>query len=76
MLMPDAAFVRTLLSRYADLQMRHCERPSQELRWQLDDVTYTLCVCTGTRTIRDALAAADLVLEQAAARGSDEPQAA
>ncbi|MFD8565638.1 DUF5133 domain-containing protein [Streptomyces sp. NPDC057694] len=76
MLMPDATFVRTLLSRYADLQMRHCERPSQELGWQLDDVTYTLCVCTGTRTIREALAAADLVLEQAAARGSDEPQAA
>ncbi|MBO1332828.1 DUF5133 domain-containing protein [Streptomyces sp. VRA16 Mangrove soil] len=68
MLMPDAAFVRTLLSRYADLQMRHVERPSRETRAQLDDVTYTLCVCTGTRTIRDALAAADQVLAQAAAR--------
>ncbi|SDJ36201.1 DUF5133 domain-containing protein [Streptomyces indicus] len=66
MLMPDPGFVRSLLSRYAELQMRCSERPDLKLRWQLDDVTYTLCVATGTRDIREALAVADRVLERSA----------
>ncbi|MEU6394026.1 DUF5133 domain-containing protein [Streptomyces sp. NPDC046939] len=77
MLNPDPMFIRTLLSRYADVQLRFSERPTQELQWQLDDVTYTLCVSTGTRTVREALMAADAVLERAAAaRSGDESQAA
>ncbi|MFJ9038798.1 DUF5133 domain-containing protein [Streptomyces sp. NPDC102406] len=77
MLNPDPKFIRTLLSRYADVQLRFSERPTQELQWQLDDVTYTLCASTGTRTVRDALMAADRVLENAAAsRTGDESTAA
>ncbi|WP_203643495.1 DUF5133 domain-containing protein [Streptomyces sp. SID14478] len=71
--MPDPKFVRTLLGRYAELQMRYAEKPCQEIRWQLDDVAYTLCVSTGTRTIPDALAVADRVLQQAAANGPAHP---
>ncbi|MEV1021097.1 DUF5133 domain-containing protein [Streptomyces sp. NPDC050264] len=77
MLNPEPMFIRTLLSRYADVQLRFSERPTQELRWQLDDVTYTLCVSTGTKSVRDALMAADRVLERAAAaRSGDESQPA
>lgn len=78
MLNPDPKVIRSLLSRYADVQLRFSERPTQELQWQLDDVTYTLCVSTGTRSVHDALMAADHVLELAAAAraGDDEPQAA
>ncbi|MHB9757380.1 DUF5133 domain-containing protein [Streptomyces sp. BYX5S] len=77
MLNPDPKVIRTLLSRYADVQLRFSERPTQELQRQLDDVTYTLCVTTGTQCIPDALLAADRVLETAAAAHSDEePQAA
>ncbi|MGY0021649.1 DUF5133 domain-containing protein [Streptomyces sp. cg35] len=77
MLNPDPMFIRTLLSRYADVQLRFSERATQELQWQLDDITYTLCVSTGTQSVRDALAAADRVLEHAAAaRSGDEAQAA
>ncbi|MFI7382598.1 DUF5133 domain-containing protein [Streptomyces sp. NPDC049813] len=73
----DPMFIRTLLSRYADVQLRFSERPTQELRQQLDDVSYQLCVSTGTRTVRDALMAADGVLERAAAaRSGDESPAA
>ncbi|GAA2298888.1 DUF5133 domain-containing protein [Streptomyces kunmingensis] len=73
----DPMYIRTLLSRYADVQLRFSERPTQELQWQLDDVTYTLCATTGTRTVRDALMAADHVLERAAAlRSGDESPAA
>ncbi|SDJ35670.1 DUF5133 domain-containing protein [Streptomyces indicus] len=71
--MPDPKFVRTLLSRYADLQMRAAEKPDPEVQGQLDDVVYTLCISTGTQTIREALAAADLVLEQAAAKTASRP---
>ncbi|MFI5659910.1 DUF5133 domain-containing protein [Streptomyces sp. NPDC051684] len=77
MLNPDPKAIRTLLSRYADVQLRYSERPTLELQRQLDDVTYTLCVSTGTRCVSDALLAADRVLEAAAApRSDDEPQAA
>ncbi|MET9499868.1 DUF5133 domain-containing protein [Streptomyces sp. NPDC006552] len=75
----DPMFIRTLLSRYADVQLRFSERPTQELRWLLDDVSYQLCASTGTRTVRDALMAADGVLERAAAarsRSGDESPAA
>ena len=65
-LMPDPKYVRTLLSRYADFQTRLMVQPNPELRRQLDEVSYTLCVSTGTRTIQEALVAADLVLETGA----------
>ncbi|MEU3191435.1 DUF5133 domain-containing protein [Streptomyces sp. NPDC006992] len=47
---PDT--LRELLSRYEALRDR------TEDRQELDDVSYTLCVSTGTRDIRDAVRAA------------------
>lgn len=64
--MPHPMTIRTLLERYNCLQLRHEQDPSDDARRKLEDVTYTLCVSTGTLTIRDALAAADLVLHRAA----------
>ncbi|WP_431981293.1 DUF5133 domain-containing protein [Streptomyces qinglanensis] len=47
---PDT--LRELLSRYEALRDR------SGYRQELDDVSYTLCVSTGTRDIRDAVRAA------------------
>ncbi|MFD4589271.1 DUF5133 domain-containing protein [Streptomyces rubiginosohelvolus] len=67
MLTPSPDAMRTLLARYNDLQLRHSQDSDYELQRSLEDVTYTLCVSTGTRTVHDALLAADTVLRQAAA---------
>nr|WP_247747006.1 DUF5133 domain-containing protein [Streptomyces oryzae] len=47
---PDT--LRELLTRYEALRAR------PERRQELEDVSYTLCVSTGTRDIEDALRAA------------------
>ncbi|MGW2477720.1 DUF5133 domain-containing protein [Streptomyces sp. NPDC001665] len=65
MLMPHPDVVRSLLERYHEVQLRYSEAFSEELRRQLEDVSYTLCVSTATRTVPDALAVADTVLRQA-----------
>ncbi|MBK3606908.1 DUF5133 domain-containing protein [Streptomyces sp. MBT54] len=59
MLTPSPDAMRTLLARYNDLQLRHSQDSDYELQRSLEDVTYTLCVSTGTRTVHDALLAAD-----------------
>lgn len=64
MIMPDPKSIRFLLSRYADLRIRCAERETQETLRALEDVSYTLCVSTGTATVREALAAADAMLAQ------------
>ncbi|MEV1044378.1 DUF5133 domain-containing protein [Streptomyces sp. NPDC049916] len=67
MLIPTPDAMRTLLARYNDLQLRHSQDSDYELQRSLEDVTYTLCVSTGTRTVHDALLAADDILRRAAA---------
>ncbi|PVC99692.1 DUF5133 domain-containing protein [Streptomyces sp. CS147] len=67
MLTPSPDAMRTLLARYNDLQLRHSQDSDLELQRSLEDVTYTLCVSTGTRTVHDALLAADTILRRAAA---------
>ncbi|MBK6047484.1 DUF5133 domain-containing protein [Streptomyces sp. MBT55] len=67
MLTPSPDAMRTLLARYNDLQLRHSQDSDYELQRSLEDVTYTLCVSTGTRTVHDALLAADTILRKAAA---------
>lgn len=64
-LTPHPDVIRALLARYHRVQMQHAQAPSHELQRQLEDVTYTLCVSTGTVTVYDALVAADAVLTQA-----------
>ncbi|MFD8116740.1 DUF5133 domain-containing protein [Streptomyces microflavus] len=65
MLLPRPDTVRALLARYYELQLQHSQEPPYELQRSLEDVTYTLCVTTGTRTVQDALLAAEAVLRTA-----------
>ncbi|MFD7679183.1 DUF5133 domain-containing protein [Streptomyces sp. NPDC060187] len=56
MLMPLPSTLSALLTDYEKLAT---ETPNDELHGQrLRDLTYTLCVSTGTRTIDDALTTA------------------
>jgi hypothetical protein len=50
--------LRVLLGKYESLKTRRTGQETAETRRQLRDVTYTLCVSTGTRTIEAALTAA------------------
>ncbi|UFQ19803.1 MULTISPECIES: DUF5133 domain-containing protein [Streptomyces] len=58
MLRPHPSFVHDLLETHATLRARLSQEDSAEVRRRLDDVTYTLCVSTGTRTLDAALASA------------------
>ncbi|MET9544822.1 MULTISPECIES: DUF5133 domain-containing protein [unclassified Streptomyces] len=58
MLRPHPSFVHDLLETHATLRARQAQEDSAEVRRRLDDVTYTLCVSTGTRTLDAALASA------------------
>ncbi|CAM5353410.1 DUF5133 domain-containing protein [Streptomyces pharetrae] len=58
MLMAHPAVLRNLVEQYETLRALHAENGSREARQRLDDVTYTLCVSTGTRDIDSALTAA------------------
>ncbi len=62
MLVPDPKVLRTLLTRYAETRFAHAQNPTPESQQALDDVTYTLCVTTSTKTIEAALASADALL--------------
>lgn len=61
-LVPDPKVVRSLLTRYASLQIALAESEKPERARELEDVSYTLCVMTGTRCVDDAIAAADGLL--------------
>ncbi|MFD6419590.1 DUF5133 domain-containing protein [Streptomyces sp. NPDC060194] len=72
MLKPHAATLRALLARYADARIAHHRQPTDLTARAVEDVVYTLCVTTATRTIEEAVEAADAVL---AAAQSTTPQA-
>jgi hypothetical protein len=57
--MAHPAILRNLVERYEELQAGRTGQDSLETRRRLEDVTYTLCVSTGTRTIEAALRAAE-----------------
>lgn len=57
--MAHPAILRNLVERYEELQVAGTAKDSLENRRRLEDVTYTLCVSTGTRTIEDALRVAE-----------------
>ncbi|MET9801580.1 DUF5133 domain-containing protein [Streptomyces sp. NPDC006368] len=65
MLMPHPAVLADLVERYETLRALHAEKATDpETRQRLDDVAYTLCVATGTRDVRSALAAARRQLDR------------
>ncbi|MEW2046744.1 DUF5133 domain-containing protein [Streptomyces sp. NPDC005476] len=73
MIVPDPKVARTLLTRYATLRIAQAERDTPQTARELRDVTYTLCVLMGTADVREAVAAADALLEPAAAVPAHHP---
>ena len=69
MIVPDPKVARTLLTRYATLRIAQAEAERPETARELQDVTYTLCVLMGTADVREALAAADALLESRTTTG-------
>ncbi|MGW1274482.1 DUF5133 domain-containing protein [Streptomyces sp. NPDC002491] len=67
MIVPDPKIARTLLTRYATLKIAQAERETPQAARELQDVTYTLCVLMGTADVREAVAAADALLQSAPA---------
>ncbi|MFJ8922772.1 MULTISPECIES: DUF5133 domain-containing protein [unclassified Streptomyces] len=70
MLMANPATLRNLVKRYETLRSAHARLGTSESSRQLEDVSYTLCVTTGTRTVPDALAAAAVQLRAVPAAAS------
>ncbi|MFF5402975.1 DUF5133 domain-containing protein [Streptomyces misionensis] len=64
MLLPAEKELRALLARFAEARFRHDLQPTGHSSRELEDTSYTLCVMTGTRTVDEALAAADVMLER------------
>ncbi|MGW0033875.1 DUF5133 domain-containing protein [Streptomyces sp. NPDC003314] len=65
MLMAHPMVLENLVEQYATLRALYAENGSAEVRRQLEDVTYTLCVSTGTRDIDAALATSRSQLDRA-----------
>ncbi len=55
MLMAHPAFLRELVQRYDALLTKGAAASRQQHQRELDDVSYTLCVSTGTRSVEHAL---------------------
>ncbi|MFE8978694.1 DUF5133 domain-containing protein [Streptomyces cyaneofuscatus] len=65
MLMAHPMVLKNLVEQYETLQILHAEDGSPEARQRLEDISYTLCVSTGTRDIDAALTTALRQLERA-----------
>ncbi|MEV7203567.1 DUF5133 domain-containing protein [Streptomyces griseoluteus] len=64
MLLPAEKNLRAVLARFAAARIDHDVLPTAETGRMLRESSHTLCVLTGTHTIKDALRAADAMLEQ------------
>lgn len=64
MLLPAEKELRAVLARFTEARFRHDLQPTGRSSRELEDTSYTLCVMTGTRSVNQALAAADALLEQ------------
>ncbi|MFI0264127.1 DUF5133 domain-containing protein [Streptomyces sp. NPDC017056] len=56
--MAHPAILRNLVEQYETLRVLDAEQGTHTSRQRLEDVSYTLCVSTGTRQVADALAVA------------------
>lgn len=65
MLMAHPAVLRPMVEEYKALVTLPSGQDSEKIRRRLEDVSYTLCVATGTRDIDAALVAARLHLSGA-----------
>ncbi|MGV9567702.1 DUF5133 domain-containing protein [Streptomyces sp. NPDC003480] len=64
MLLPAEKELRAVLARFTDARFRHDLQPTGRSSQELEDTSYTLCVMTGTRSVNEALSAADALLKQ------------
>jgi hypothetical protein len=71
--MANPATLRNLVERYETLRSTHARLGTSESRRQLEDVSYTLCVTTGTRTVTDALSVAAAQLRAVSSTGPLSP---
>ncbi|MDX3771901.1 MULTISPECIES: DUF5133 domain-containing protein [unclassified Streptomyces] len=65
MLLAHPAILRNLVEQYEMLKVLHAEQGLFETRRRLEDITYTLCVSTGTQTPAAALTVAEQQLNAA-----------
>lgn len=72
MLMAHPTVLRNLVARYETLtvEAETAESVDPQIRQQLQDTAYTLCVSTGTREITSALTAARVHIERGAPEAS------
>ncbi|MEU6384456.1 DUF5133 domain-containing protein [Streptomyces bauhiniae] len=75
MLLPAEKNLRTALARFAAARIDHDRWPTPRTSRMLRDSVHTLCAMTGTHTSKDALHAADTMLEQYRADRSGVTQA-
>ncbi|MFI2780923.1 DUF5133 domain-containing protein [Streptomyces sp. ALB3] len=75
MLMANPATLRNLVKRYETLRSTHARLGTSESSRQLEDVSYTLCVTTGTRAVPEALAVAAAQLHAVPSTGALSPTA-
>lgn len=68
--MANPATLRNLVKRFETLQRAHARLGTSDSSRHLEDISYTLCVTTGTRTVADALAAAEAQLRAVPSAGS------
>ncbi|MFF5933226.1 DUF5133 domain-containing protein [Streptomyces sp. NPDC012508] len=68
MIRPAEKELREVLARFAQARIEHDARPTGSTSMALEDITYTLCVMTGERTLERALLAADALLDQYSGR--------
>lgn len=73
MLKAHPATLRELLARHTALRAAYEAEPSPHLTRRLEDVTYTLCVSTGTRDLAAALRAARSQLSEGPAEAAPTP---
>jgi hypothetical protein len=64
MILPSEKDLRAALARFAEVRFAHDVHPTAHSAGALEDATYTLCVMVGTRTVAEALAAADVLLQR------------
>ena len=64
MILPAERELRTALARFASARIEHDVRPTGATSCALEDATYTLCVMTSSRSLDEALVAADALLQR------------
>ncbi|MFG2265739.1 DUF5133 domain-containing protein [Streptomyces sp. NPDC048720] len=64
MLLPAEKELRAVLARFADARFRHDLQPTGHSSRELEETSTTLCALTGTRSVEEALAAADALLDR------------